>query len=183
MLTSIHLQNFKGHRDTTVPLGRMTVLVGPNGAGKTRVLQGLHLLTRLAQGRFVPHLQRIRTSQARAEGASGNIGHKVFFDFHHVRDIPAHGVGEGTLVMLALLTALLSPTRPRLLLVDDISQSLHPEVQLQLVRRAARMRGALTAGQLWSLDPERHWVQGHDEVKGRLLPLFTAAPTPPSSPR
>lgn len=47
MITSIRLQNFKGHRDTTVPLGRLTVLVGPNGAGKTSVLEALALQSRL----------------------------------------------------------------------------------------------------------------------------------------
>lgn len=41
MITSIRLQDFKGHRDTTVPLGRFTVLVGPNGSGKTSVLEAL----------------------------------------------------------------------------------------------------------------------------------------------
>ena len=47
MITSIRLQNFKGHRDTTVPLGRLTVLVGPNGSGKTSVLEALALQSRL----------------------------------------------------------------------------------------------------------------------------------------
>src|SRR5688572_29200477 len=47
MITSIHLQNFKAHVDTTVPLGRMTVLVGPNGSGKTSALQALHALGQL----------------------------------------------------------------------------------------------------------------------------------------
>ncbi len=41
MLTSIRLQDFKGHRDTLVPLGRFTLLVGPNGSGKTSVLDAL----------------------------------------------------------------------------------------------------------------------------------------------
>lgn len=357
MITSIRLQNFKGHRDTTVPLGRMTVLVGPNGAGKTSVLQALHLLGKLAeqaprqllqdewspsdllhrasQGpmrfeasgtnaglywgfsvsmtmpepaapqprdwglifewspkmqplvsllleprsitdepisalrphygpavlyhfdarqiaaaaysgeenpdvqsdggnvavvlaalkleheevfsqieselcRIVPSVQRIRVRRAKVAGSSGIVGHKIIFDFHNAPDIPAHGASEGTLVTLALLTALFNPNRPRLLLLDDIDQSLHPEAQMQLVRelkqllerfpdvqivatthspyildelapedvqafvqrpgggiaskrlsehpQAAQMRGALTAGQLWSLDPERRWV-------------------------
>ncbi len=48
MITSIRLQNFKGHRDTTVPLGRLTVLVGPNGSGKTSVLEALAIQSRLA---------------------------------------------------------------------------------------------------------------------------------------
>ncbi|WP_437282129.1 ATP-binding protein [Sorangium sp. So ce375] len=41
MITSVRLQDFKGHRDSTVPLGRLTVLVGPNGCGKTSVLEAL----------------------------------------------------------------------------------------------------------------------------------------------
>src|SRR5437762_3266238 len=49
MITSLHLRNFKGHRDTIIPLGRFTVLVGPNGAGKTSVLQGLRKLADLAR--------------------------------------------------------------------------------------------------------------------------------------
>lgn len=49
MITSIRLQSFKGHRDTTVPLGRLTVLVGPNGTGKTSVLQALRLISGLAR--------------------------------------------------------------------------------------------------------------------------------------
>ncbi len=48
MLTSIRLQDFKGHRDTEIPLGRFTVLVGPNGSGKTSVLEALWLQSELA---------------------------------------------------------------------------------------------------------------------------------------
>lgn len=47
MITSVRLQNFKGHSDTTVNLGRLTLLVGPNGAGKTSVLQAIHSVSRL----------------------------------------------------------------------------------------------------------------------------------------
>ena len=37
------------------------------------------------------------------------------------------------MLMLGLLTALLGPTRPRILLLDDIEHSLHPLAQKQLV--------------------------------------------------
>lgn len=60
MINSGTLQNFKAHRDSRVPLGRMTGLVGQNAVGKTSVLQAMSLLgrcfssptTELFAGRF-----------------------------------------------------------------------------------------------------------------------------------
>ena len=74
MIESVTLQNFKAHRDTRVPLGRLTVLVGQNAAGKTSVLQALDLLGRclhtpaksLFTGRFA--LPACRPSGIRAAG-------------------------------------------------------------------------------------------------------------------
>jgi predicted ATPase len=368
MITSIRLQNFKGHRDTVVPLGRFTVLVGPNGAGKTSVLQALELLSKLVneepthvlrgdlspqdlhrrgtdkptalavggvspdeymaqdvpwglsvawpvefQGekvrmavtsvwgleehkvppvtgslgaifsemaheqipqaigssvlyrfdaseiaavsfsaeenpvvehdggntavvlaamkleraetfaqietelrRIVPNLLRIRIRRVkRARGpaeAEAQVGNKIFLDFKGAADVPANAASEGTLVTLALLTALCSPTRPKVLLLDDIDQSMHPQAQAQLMKelkrllegfpevqivatthspyildeldpsdvmvfapredggvacrrlsehpQAAQMKGSLSGGQLWTLDPESRWVVG-----------------------
>ncbi len=51
MITSLTLRNFKGHRETTVPLGRFAALVGPNGSGKTSVLEALWLQSRLVHGK------------------------------------------------------------------------------------------------------------------------------------
>ncbi len=45
MIESIHFHNFKALRDTTLPLGRCTILVGPNGSGKSTVLQAIELTT------------------------------------------------------------------------------------------------------------------------------------------
>jgi predicted ATPase len=47
MIDSIRLENFKGHRDSTISLGRFTVLVGPNGAGKTSVLDALEIQSQI----------------------------------------------------------------------------------------------------------------------------------------
>ena len=41
MITSVRFRNFKALRDTTLPLGRFTLIVGPNGSGKSTVLQAL----------------------------------------------------------------------------------------------------------------------------------------------
>jgi len=357
MITSIRLRNFKGHRDTTLPLRRMTVLVGPNGAGKTSLLQALNLLSRLvqeppnhvlsgesaprdlisrsvptrlvsmeAQGvegespwsvtvelsepppqkspvhrlawmegliqgakdnpdatlqslwdrpvltqavgntvfyhfdasriaapaysaeeepvveengentavvlahlkldredvfnqisaefrKIVPNVKRVHVTRAKFQ--AGNItlmGNRILLDFKGAADVPAHAASEGTLITLALLTALCSPNHPRVILLDDIERSLHPQAQMELVRelkkllesfpdvqiiatthspyildemspkdvwalalrddgsvalkslaehpQAAQMEGALTTGQLWSLDPEWRWVLG-----------------------
>jgi predicted ATPase len=371
MITSVHLQNFKAHVDTTVPLGRMTVLVGPNGSGKTSVLQALHALSRLvneqpswvfdgemqsgdivsrkspdgpltvmAEGtwngvessasvrlihrsvqvgskivewpetfawrhgaesgeqespgrpfssfaksplltalgsavlyrfdarqiaasayseetrptvledgsntavvlaalkldqddvfnriqaelrRIVPNVERIRIRRAKARRPSNPgrlltpdhdivMGHKIYLDFKGAPDVPAHAASEGTLITLALLTAIHSSNSPRIVLLDDIDQSLHPQAQVELVRElkrllnelkdvqivatthspyildeidptdvqvfalrddgsvavkslsdhpeAARMKGSLSSGQIWSLDPEKSWVAG-----------------------
>lgn len=47
MIEFIRLENFKGHRDSTISLGRFTVLVGPNGAGKTSVLDALEIQSQI----------------------------------------------------------------------------------------------------------------------------------------
>jgi predicted ATPase len=39
MIKSIHFQNFKALRDTTLPLGPFTLIVGPNGSGKSTAMQ------------------------------------------------------------------------------------------------------------------------------------------------
>ncbi|MDI3285575.1 ATP-binding protein [Polyangium sp. 15x6] len=284
MITSVRLQNFKAHRDTTVELGRFTVLVGPNGSGKTSVLQALQRTLALqytavqsvfygpydpadivsqrdrdasiivdisgprfeinvefrrepdrvpekwaatllwsidgrveksenawnryidlveaavsssiigtaalyhfdadriasaahsaserpsvaadgsntaevlaamkldqdeiferiqdALRRVVPNVERIRVRRAVVvDEFTGNnvMGHKIYLDFRGAPSVPAHAASEGTLITLALLTVLHSPNRPRLVLLDDIDQSLHPRAQIELVRQIKRL--------------------------------------------
>jgi predicted ATPase len=324
MITTIRLQNFKGHRDTTVPLGRLTLFVGGNGSGKSSALEALSLLAQLGAGggvqhgawgadrlrcgapwpivleatgngegawtsrvsimaasvessgkgsigltrlfklnaakigaaaysdepaaevevdgtntavaltsiklgndeafdrierdlrKLVPSVERVRIQRAVVSrgvfsGVTQNlVGSKIYLDFRGAPDIPAHAASEGTLILLGLLTILHGSKRPKLLLLDDFDQSLHPEAQLELVRlikglfaefpdlqivatthspyildeldpadvhafalrddgsvavkrlsehpEAEKLKGKLSAGQLWSLDPERKWV-------------------------
>ncbi|MCW8199893.1 ATP-binding protein [Verminephrobacter aporrectodeae subsp. tuberculatae] len=59
MLTSFHLRNFKSfQQDAVLPLASLTVLIGANAAGKSNVLEGLRLLSWLAQGNKLSALQR-----------------------------------------------------------------------------------------------------------------------------
>ena len=46
MFESIKFQNFKALRDTTLPLGRFTLIVGPNGSGKSIALRAIAALNK-----------------------------------------------------------------------------------------------------------------------------------------
>lgn len=159
--------------------------------------------------KLVPSLRRIRLQPV---SLGGPTGHKIYFDFENASGIPAHGASHGTLIALALLTAIYGPRRPNLLLLDDFDHALHPRAQMELVKmlkallelpefstlqivatthspyvldelspkdvqvfalrtdgtvstkrlsehpQASSTEGMLSAGQLWSLDPERDWV-------------------------
>lgn len=43
MIESVEFHNFKALRDTTLPLGRFTLIVGPNGSGKSTAMQALQM--------------------------------------------------------------------------------------------------------------------------------------------
>lgn len=44
MLSSLHVKNFKSHRDTTIDLGNLTLLAGVNSSGKSSLIHALLLL-------------------------------------------------------------------------------------------------------------------------------------------
>ncbi|HBO4843315.1 AAA family ATPase [Delftia deserti] len=50
MLTAITLEDFKSYRQATLPLSALTVLIGANASGKSNVIEGMRLLSWLAQG-------------------------------------------------------------------------------------------------------------------------------------
>ncbi len=56
MIESIEFKNFKALRDTTLPLGPLTILIGPNGSGKSTVLQALEEVRRTVTPRDVLQL-------------------------------------------------------------------------------------------------------------------------------
>ncbi len=65
-------------------------------------------------------------------------GNFMLFDFVNAKDVSAHLVSEGTLILLGLLTQILAPDRPRVLLLDDIDRGLHPLAQRQLIEALRR---------------------------------------------
>jgi AAA15 family ATPase/GTPase len=60
-------------------------------------------------------------------------GQEVVLDMNTGDRIPAHAISEGTMITLGLLTVLMSPNRPKLVLLDDIEQGLHPNAQRELI--------------------------------------------------
>lgn len=51
-LDSVTVRNFKATKESTIPLGQVTILVGPNGSGKSSVLQAIHWAARSAS--YIP---------------------------------------------------------------------------------------------------------------------------------
>lgn len=60
-------------------------------------------------------------------------GQEVVLDMNTGDRIPAHAISEGTMLALGLLTVLMSPEQPNLVLLDDVEQGLHPKAQRELM--------------------------------------------------
>lgn len=60
-------------------------------------------------------------------------GQEVVLDMNTGKRIPAHAISEGTMLTLGLLTVLMNPSQPNLVLVDDVEQGLHPKAQRELI--------------------------------------------------
>lgn len=100
---------------------------------------------------FVPLLKRIRIRKETVRKTETELvrfgddtiqrkkaqkfeGDALLFDFDNAKDVPAHGLSEGTLMLLGLLTVLFGPSQPEILLMDDIEHGLHPSAQRELLR-------------------------------------------------
>jgi predicted ATPase len=57
MLTTITLRNFKSYLEARLPLASLTVLIGANASGKSNSIEGMRLLSWLAQGQKLSSIQ------------------------------------------------------------------------------------------------------------------------------
>jgi predicted ATPase len=138
----------------------------PDGSGLASVLAYLKLSQdevfneiELTLKQVVPAVRRIRIERASVEHTSIRTialdeqrhevsekrtlwGNQVVFDMRGAKGVAPNAAGEGTLMVLGLLTALMGPTKPRLVLLDDIELSLHPAAQARLLEalRAVQKR-------------------------------------------
>jgi len=67
------------------------------------------------------------------EESQENAGQEVVLDMNTGERVPAHAISEGTMLTLGLLTVLMNPKQPNLVLLDDIEQGLHPKAQRELI--------------------------------------------------
>lgn len=100
--------------------------------------------------RIVPGVQEVRVRRAKVminrqrlievdgktisyEESQEIAGQEVVLDMNTGERIPAHAISEGTMLTLGLLTVLMNPKQPNLVLVDDVDQGLHPKAQRELI--------------------------------------------------
>lgn len=79
MLTAFTLKNFKSYSEARLPLGPLTVMIGANAAGKSNALEGLRLLSWMAQG------QRLGTIQYEVNRADRVVRGRVQDLFHQTQ--------------------------------------------------------------------------------------------------
>jgi predicted ATPase len=67
--------------------------------------------------------------------------YELLFDTRSGPGIPAHAMSDGTMRVLALLTAALGHEAPNLILLDDIERGIHPRAMIDLVSLLQRALG------------------------------------------
>jgi predicted ATPase len=62
------------------------------------------------------------------------LGDSIVLDFEGAPSIPGSMASEGTMLVLGLITVLMSPYCPRLILIDDLDRGIHPKAQRDVVQ-------------------------------------------------
>ena len=77
MLDAITLENFKSYRKARLPLASLTVLIGANASGKSNAIEGMRLLSWLAQGRRLIDIQyAVQNGDRLVRGTMANLPHE-----------------------------------------------------------------------------------------------------------
>lgn len=76
MLTAFSLNAFKSYKNARLPLGPLTVLIGANASGKSNAIEGLRLLSWLAQGQKLSSIQyEVQNSERVLRGRVNDLGY------------------------------------------------------------------------------------------------------------
>lgn len=124
---------------------QMSLVVPPDGEGLSSVLAGLFLeepdrfrklVAQLRQ--VIPVVQDVRVRRASID--KDLVGYELLFDVTGGQGVPAHSVSHGTLMVLAILSVLVAPKPPKLLLLDDLVSGLHPKALGDLVQQLRKVQ-------------------------------------------
>jgi predicted ATPase len=97
---------------------------------------------------IIPSIRRLRHTKAPIHEPAA-----LLFDTVGADSVPADQVSEGTLLVLGLLAALHSSSRPNLVLLDDLDRGLHPKAQKELI---TLLRGLLKSNPGFQLVATTH---------------------------
>ncbi|SDF30149.1 Predicted ATPase [Salipiger thiooxidans] len=74
MLLSFSLKSFKSYRESDLPLAPLTVLIGANASGKSNAIEGLRLMSWLAQGQRLSAIQySVNSGEQVVRGTARNL--------------------------------------------------------------------------------------------------------------
>lgn len=77
MLKAITLNNFKSYRHARLPLAPLTVLIGANASGKSNAIEGMRLLSWLAQGQSLSDIQyAVQSGESIVRGAVNDLSYE-----------------------------------------------------------------------------------------------------------
>jgi predicted ATPase len=96
-------------------------------------------------------------------------GELILFDFEHAENVSARTASEGTLLILGLLTVLLGPNRPRIVLMDDIEHGLHPLAQKKIVEQIRNLQERFPELQLLATSHSTRLLNSLEPEQVRLV--------------
>jgi predicted ATPase len=168
-----------------------------NGEGLASVLaflalndpSGFEELVAIARG-LIPRLKRIRFRKAPVPRMETEVirfgsegvkhrrrrlfqGELILFDFEHAENVSARTASEGTLLILGLLTVLLGPTRPQIVLMDDIEHGLHPLAQKKIVEQIRHLQERFPELQLLAMSHSTRLLNSLEPDQVRLVAVGT----------
>lgn len=106
-----------------------------NGEGLSTILADLYLEHPSRYQDLVARLKEVIPSVQDLRVRRTPDGYELLFDMLGARGIPASAVSEGTLLTLGLLTLLVLPNPPQLVLIDDLERGLHPGALGSLIKQ------------------------------------------------
>lgn len=110
-----------------------------------------------------------RTSFEPVKINAEQAGVRLLITFDTGETIPAEHVSEGTLVVLALLTAVLAPGGYTTLLIDDLDRALHPAAQVRVLEAIRKAMVAAPELQIIATTHSPDLVDACDPSEVRVL--------------